>query len=197
MKLRNLLRPAYLYRRLKVALYEKRHPDHPWIAPGAIRFCEEHLRSDMKALEWGSGRSTLWWARHVDHLVSVEHDPKWHQIISGRLLDQQIKNVDYRFVEVDTHVTGGQRQVFDHLPAYVAVAESFAPCSLDFIVADGHYRQACVRAAFAILKPGGLLLIDNFNWLPDPVWEVPGEWTKVCDATDGLTRTVIFRKPAA
>lgn len=194
MKLSNLLRPIYLVRRFAVAIYEWRHPGHPWIAPGAIRYCEQHLHNKMRALEWGSGRSTLWWARRVGHLVSVEHDEKWHQMIAARLQDQQVNNVDYRFVPVDLKVTGGERQVFDELPPYVAVAEDFEPESLDFIVADGHYRQACVRAAFSILKPGGLLLIDNFNWLPDSAWEVPAGWSMVCDAENVLTRTVIFQK---
>lgn len=36
MKLRNLLRPFYVAGRIQNWLYEKRHPDHPWLAPGAF-----------------------------------------------------------------------------------------------------------------------------------------------------------------
>ena len=196
MKIRNLFRPVYLVRRLALMAYERRHPDHPWIAAGAIDFCAAHLHQQMEALEWGSGRSTLWWARHVKHLVSVEQDEMWHSIISQKLSDQAIANVDYRFVQVDPNITGGPRQVFDVLPPYVAVIEQFPPQSLDFVVVDGHYRVACIRAAIPRLKAGGLLLIDNFNWLPPEKWEIPDGWVKVCDSSNALTQTVIWKKPA-
>lgn len=197
MKIRNLFRPAYVARRLALMAYEWRNPDHPWIAAGAIAYCASHLRRDMQALEWGSGRSTLWWARHVGRLISVEHDAEWHALISQRLRDQGISNVDYRYIPVDREMTGGERQVFDVAPPYVGVVDEFAPSSLDFAVVDGHYRIACVRAAIECLKPGGLLLIDNFNWLPPLSWEIPAEWTKVCDSSNVMTQTVIWRKPTA
>ena len=197
MKIRNLFRPVYIVRRLALMAYERRHPDHPWIAKGAIEFCAANLRPDMHAIEWGSGRSTLWWARHVGQLMSVEQDAEWHTLISRKLREQGISNVDYRHVPVDLTTSGGDRQIFETLPQYVAVAEEFAPGSVDFVVVDGHYRIACVRAAVSCLKPGGLLLIDNFNWLPPFSWEIPTGWRKVCDSSNAMTQTVIWRKPVA
>jgi predicted O-methyltransferase YrrM len=149
----------------------------------------------MQALEWGSGRSTLWWARHVQHLVSVEQDEGWHAIISSRLREQGIANVDYRFIPVDASLPCDDRQIFSTLPPYVKVVDDHADDSLDLVVVDGHYRQACIRAVLSKIKPGGYLLVDNFNWLPESRWEIPVEWVKVCDSSNALTQTVVWQKP--
>ncbi len=53
MRLRNLFRPLYIAGRIQNRLYEKRNPDHPWLAPDAIVWLEKHLRSDMRGFEWG------------------------------------------------------------------------------------------------------------------------------------------------
>ncbi len=195
MNYRILLRPVYLARRLALMLYERRHPEHPWIAAGAIAYCSTHLSRTMKGLEWGSGRSTLWWAGHLDSLMSVEQNQQWYEEISKQIHTKGITNVDYRYIPVDDSLTGGERQMFPILPPYVAVANEFQPESLDFVVVDGHYRLTCVRAIHSKIKPGGLLLIDNFNWLPPEDWEIPSGWVKVCDDSNALTKTVIWKKP--
>lgn len=71
MKLRNLFRPFYVAGRFQNWLYEKRHPDHPWLSPGAIAWLEQNLRPHMRGFEWGSGRSTLWLARRLTSLTSI------------------------------------------------------------------------------------------------------------------------------
>jgi hypothetical protein len=41
MRLRNLLRPLYLAGRLQNWIHERRHPDHPWLAPATIVWLEQ------------------------------------------------------------------------------------------------------------------------------------------------------------
>ena len=68
------------------------------------------------------------------------------------------------------------RPVYEPLPRYVAVFNEFEDGSLDFVVVDGHYRQACILAALPKLKVGGLLMLDNSNWLSDREWGIPVSW---------------------
>ncbi|MDM8553380.1 hypothetical protein QUF75_01435 [Desulfococcaceae bacterium HSG7] len=51
----------------------------PWIAFGAIRFLEKHLHEDMHVFEYGIGGSTLFFAKRVKAVVSIEHDKEWYE----------------------------------------------------------------------------------------------------------------------
>ncbi len=44
-----------------------------------------------------------------------------------------------------------------------------APQSLDYALVDGSYRDECVMRALEVLRPGGMLILDNANWyIPHP-----------------------------
>ena len=56
------------------------------------------------------------------------------------------------------------------LARYVDVIEEF-PAGFDVIVVDGAARGLtrlkCARAAVQYLKPGGMIILDNADWLPE------------------------------
>ena len=72
-----------------------------------------------------------------------------------------------------------------------------ADASVDFVVIDGHYRQACVLAALPKIKPGGRLLIDNSNWLSTLDWGVPSSWPLVHRSSNVMAETSIWERPPA
>ncbi len=56
------------------------------------------VRPEDVGLEWGSGRSTVWFAKRVAEITSVEHDPKWASIVRKRLCVANLETrVSYRF----------------------------------------------------------------------------------------------------
>ncbi|WP_394821330.1 class I SAM-dependent methyltransferase [Pendulispora albinea] len=196
MNLQSLLlvgRPWYLMRRIAYKAYEMRHPDEPWISQGAVRFCDAHLHRGMRGVEWGSGRSTAWFAQRLGHLVSVEHSFEWHAIVSRKL--EALRNVDYRFVALDHPEKQPTVPRYDPQPRYVAVVNDFEDGSLDFAVVDGHYRQACVLAVLPKLRAGGLLLIDNTDWMPLDEWGVPSSYPIVHQSRNVMTQTTVWEKP--
>ena len=166
MRLRHLLRPLYLARRLQNWIYEQRHPDHPWLAPAAIAWLDQHLRPDMRGWEWGSGRSTLWFARRLASLTSIESDVTWFEQV--RSMVSGLSNVDLRHIPLEHREAETYALDYAVLPANAAAIVSKPDASLDFVVVDGWYRPVCARAALSKLKPGGLLLIDNTDW-KDPL----------------------------
>lgn len=195
MNISSILNPTHLVRRLHYKLYELRHPNEPWISQAAVRFCEQQLDSvEHIGLEWGSGRSTKWYAHHLRHLTSVEHDKKWYKQVKNQLLDSSVENVNYFFVPLDHDLKLPCVPIYENPPKYVEVASSFADQSIDFVVVDGHYRQACVIAAVPKLRSGGLLLVDNTNWLPLEQWCVPSSWKVVHQSSNVMTETTIWQK---
>ena len=170
-----------------------RNPEVPWISRGCIEYLDGVLTQDMRALEWGSGRSTRWYARRVAHILSVEHDSTWHATVTERL--RALENAECRLIPLEHPVSAPTRAQYDPLPKYVAVAQSFDRESLGFVVVDGHYRQACVRAALDRLRPGGLLLIDNSNWLTPEEWGVPSTWHLRHQSGDRAAFSTVWQKP--
>lgn len=188
-------RPSLLVHRARRFLFDLRNPGAPWLAPKVIAYLERELRSDMRGLEWGSGRSTAWLGRRLGSLTSVEHNPAWFDRVNTTLRDARLTNVDLRLVSLDHDGAEPPPEQITVVPAYVAVADGFGDESLDFVLVDGSYRSLCVLAARPKLTPGGLLVVDDANWLPGLGAELLSGWPLVCGSS-GISNTLVWRKPS-
>ena len=54
----------------------------PWCTYSFIKFIEPRLKKDFKVFEYGSGNSTLWYAKRVAEITSVENDFGWYNSVS-------------------------------------------------------------------------------------------------------------------
>lgn len=188
--------PGLLWHRLCYWVWERQHPDEPWLTPGAVEFLKAHLRPDMTGLEWGSGRSTRWYAAHLRRLVSVEHHAGWYERVKADLEKHGARGADYRLLPLSHPEHETTHPHYAPLPPYVAVVREFPEGTLDFAVVDGHYRQACVREALPRLSPGGLLLVDDTTMLSSlSDWGVPADWPIASHTSNGLKTTTVWRKP--
>lgn len=150
--------PRYAYDRLTVWLYEKLHPDSLWLTSAANKILESWLRPSDVGFEWGAGRNTLWLAKRVANLTSIEHDAQYYERIRLSLSVAQIKNVHLQLQSLDGEENS----------AYIKAINSYTPNSLDFVLVDGRLRHYCVIAAVDKVRPGGLLILDNANrYLPN------------------------------
>jgi hypothetical protein len=180
-------RPSYLFHWLRLAIRKRLVPPEPWISQKAIRYLDEHLRTNMKVWEWGSGHSTAWLAERVGSLVSIEHHAGWSRMVSNRLQMRGLSNAQCRYVSETAAGT--------QAPAYVQAIADAPDASFDLIFIDGEHRMLCVGAGLPKLRPGGILLIDNTNWMPLAEWGVPPEWPILHQSCNGNTQTTIWRKP--
>jgi predicted O-methyltransferase YrrM len=201
--------PRYVYNRTRQILYEHDHPDDPWLTPEAVRLLTSMLRPADRGAEFGSGRSTIWFAERVGHLTSVEHDAQWYATVSARLKDRGLTNVDYILAPRDQPAEPGG------MSEYARTALTFADGSLDFALIDGLYRGRTASLMLPKIKSGGLLIIDNVNWYlpsrshapnsrtpargPDgPVWaEVAQDltdWRSIWTSS-GVWDTAMYLKP--
>lgn len=153
--------PRYIRARARQALYQRGHPDAPWLTPEAIRLLDSMLRPSDIGAEFGSGRSTLWLARRCAHLTSVEHDEAWHATVLATLAVEEITHVDYQCHPRDAPDAPGDRS------AYAQVAQFLGDESIDFALVDGLYRDDVTLFLLPKIRPGGMLIIDNVNrYLP-------------------------------
>jgi hypothetical protein len=204
--------PAYIYHRITDWLYRSRNPQAPWLTPSAVEYLQQALQPSFNGLEYGSGRSTTWFARRVNSLISVEHNVDWYNRVSGDIEQLHLTNVQYhRFSKPDNSL-GFEKQKSSE---YVQASSNIKEKSLDFVLVDGVVRPACVDRSIPLLKPGGLLIIDDANhylpcnsWAPNSRTQKDGplneEWAFVKKELtgwnevwfgNGIKETAVFRKP--
>lgn len=193
----------YAYDRLRYVAYRWTHPYTPWFTPAAIDFLEKHLSASDEGFEWGSGWSTLWFARRLASIASVEHDPEWRERVSRQLLRNSLYSAVI-FLEQDED-------------SYVRAIERMPQRNFSLIVVDGldKLRDRCALLALDHIKPGGLILVDDVQrYLPSnsrspnavlanspprtPLWQEFVDrvrtWNVVWTSS-GVTDTAIWRSP--
>jgi hypothetical protein len=124
----------------------------PWYTYPAIEFLQQLDFSQKTVFEYGSGMSTLYWAARAARVVSVEDDEQWfHQVKS-----LAPANVELIFEPDLSKFADTIHRHGDHY---------------DVIVVDGpargRTRLKCSRAAIDHLREGGLVILDNSDWLPE------------------------------
>lgn len=147
--------PRYLVNRARVWLHERRHKQTPWFTSESVLLLDRLLRRSDVGIEWGSGRSTVWFARRVHRLISIEHVPEWRQKVEQMLAVVNLTNVDLRLAEYDAHS--------ESTSPYVCVLEELPTESVDFAVVDGMARDQITMGLLDKIRPGGLLILDNAN----------------------------------
>ncbi len=188
--------PLASLRKVRDRWYETSHPGYPLLTPGANEFLERNITGEMVGFEWGSGGSTLWFARHSKRLISIEHDERWHREIGRQLQALGLTNVDYRHVPLDHEESAPTVPVYEVQPRYVAEIAAMPDESFDYCLIDGHYRQACLLAALPKVRVGGLLVVDDTHWMPLERWGVPASWEIAAQKPSSMKTTTILRKPA-
>lgn len=197
MNLRHWLRdPRRAVARARYWMWEKYNPDKPWLCPGTVRFLEREISPTWHALEFGSGRSSVWFAGKVAKLTSVEANEGWYCTVGAQLRAKSVCNVDYRLVTLDHPAGEDEWPVYDPIPRYVAAADAFGDGELGLVVVDGHYRTHCVRRSVPKIRPGGLLLVDDVERWPDlSAIPVPADWPVADLSSNGLKQTCVWLRP--
>lgn len=141
--------------------------DVPWWTFASADAVEDFLRGrpGARALEWGSGASTVWLARRCGSVVSIEHDVDWARSMQ-RVLPA---NAELRVVppvdagtRLSRDVVTSSKRGFEGLDFADYVAEVDALEGVfDVVVVDGRAREACLARAVDRLAPGGVLVVDN------------------------------------
>ena len=90
--------PRYIKNRIANVYYKMTCPNQPWLTRTANEILNTYLKKSDIGLEFGSGRSTLWFAKRVAKLTSVEHNEIWVANVRAMLNKAGIENVDYRFL---------------------------------------------------------------------------------------------------
>ncbi len=196
----------YILSRIKDIIYQKLNPSDPWLTPDSIKLIKKLIKEDDKILEFGSGRSTIWFSKYSQLVYSIETNLIWYHKIKKVINNKSIKNVKLFLLEE-------KKGNFDQ--KYSNFLKSMKQDFFDIILVDGKHRDITTRKSMKVLKSGGLLIIDNVNRYMLSASRSPnslkktgkhlnGEWKRIekdlkkwrCIWTsNGVTDTAIFFKP--
>jgi len=170
--LRDLSNRHYFSSWLKLLL-KKSNPvkeQIPFLPFRAQEWLKHFLKSDMCVFEYGSGGSTLFIAKRVKSIVSIEHDQKWYQYISAILKKSAINNCEYLLIEPEnrdlmlkySNLISNQL-IFKPFKKYITQIEEYPDNSFDLVSVDGRARNFCIKYAIQKVRKGGILLLDDSN----------------------------------
>jgi SAM-dependent methyltransferase len=157
------LNPQYVPRTLRHNVINGATPldlELPWFSYAAIDFLSKQLRNDMEVAEYGSGGSTLFFAKRTRKVFSIEDNEKWFALVSERVKQLGFKNVELKLCPFDfKNPTGFEKS--DYLLA-------LPNRTFDVIVIDGseewsQVRPVCFEHAEKFIKPGGLIIVAD-SW---------------------------------
>ena len=183
----------YVYDRLRDRRFVRRYPELPWITPEAIEILGRvRLTRDIRALEAGTGRSTIWFAQRVKSLIAIEHDNSWFEKVRQELDSACIHNVTLELWSASEDASGS-------IP-YVDRVKQITDNSLGFALVDGVCRDEVALAAIPKIAPGGVLAIDDAHrYLPSDsrsplsrsIEDAPAgrTWADFASAVDSWTAT--------
>ena len=133
----------------------------PWYSYPAIEFLRTLDLNGKRVFEFGSGNSSVFWARKADSVLAVENDGAWAAIVQSfavpnlRVIEETDRD---RYVSTPEREGGG----------------------FDVVVVDGRYRRRCAAAAARVVKAGGFIVFDNADWYPDACSDLRAQgWVQI------------------
>jgi hypothetical protein len=181
----------------------------PWIVYEAVAWLKSYLRQDMRVFEWGSGGSTLFIAKRVKSVISVEHDSGWYGQVDKKIHEAGFDNIQYELIvpkkseQFDTFYASSDERFWGYSFSDYAQAIDFHTInSFDLVVVDGRARLGCIKHAISRVRPGGYLLLDNSERIEyalgkqlliewhQTVFRGPGPYV------DFFTETTVWQKPS-
>lgn len=118
----------------------------PWMNFGFQSFLHERLHKNLNVFEYGSGYSTVFYARRVGTVMSVEYDETWYETIQ----DLVPENAMILFMAADAD------------GAYCRSIQS-AGRQYEVVIIDGRDRINCIRQSLECLTANGVIVLDDSN----------------------------------
>ncbi len=118
----------------------------PWMTYPVIEFLQKTLQPHHEIFEFGCGASTLFFAKKVKKVTSLETNKNWLELIKQKLPSKN--------VEIILMKDGLTNDLY----------QNFAKDSgqkFDFIIIDSLKRFECAKNSITALKPGGVIILDD------------------------------------
>lgn len=136
---------------------------YPWLSFGAIIALESIVNKNLNVLEFGSGGSTIFWAKTCKAVKSYETDIDWY--IKVKEKTKNLKNTELIFGDQELILRNIKQEPNNHY---------------DIILIDLYpkhaQREIITNAAIPKLKKDGYIIVDNYNNFGMQNFKYPTNW---------------------
>ena len=158
--------------------------ERPWVTYRVIDFLEKVLTKEMRVCEFGVGGSTLFFAKRVNELISVEHDDSWAGKVVEEMKKRNYTHWELKIVPPTPHVFPTPPDIADPdnfassnenyagmwFKDYACAIDNFPDGHFDVVQVDGRVRPSCAKRALNKIKKGGYLVVDDthrahYSWV--------------------------------
>ncbi|WP_411895030.1 hypothetical protein [Winogradskyella sp. A2] len=119
----------------------------PWMNYPVIEFLNKRIHNKLVVFEYGSGASTMFFAKRAKKIISIEYDKDWYKKIKKELF-KKISNGQIHYHELN-----------DSYPRAIDYHLNDQKC--DVVVIDGRKRVKCAKRAFNYLSDIGVVIFDD------------------------------------
>jgi hypothetical protein len=145
--------------------WQKFDPDNGLVMPWFTHPFLEELKTweleEKVVLEYGGGRSTAWWRRCCDLVVTVEANVEYAWNIREECVKRMVPNGVLLLREVNE---GDREKEHEYVLASRQQVLNVGAVEYDIVVVDGIFRYECMREGIKLLcKRGGRLIVDNWD----------------------------------
>lgn len=116
----------------------------PWMNYSIIAFLDQRLNKNLSLFEYGSGFSTMFYAKRVQQVTSLEYDQNWLTRIKNSVPDNA--TLVYQANDIDG----------EYCRAIQLENKKY-----DVVIVDGRDRVNCVKQGLANLSEQGVLILDD------------------------------------
>ena len=125
---------------------------YPWLTYGAIIALEHIVNKEMKVLEFGSGGSTIFFAKNCKSLKSYETSQVWCDNVKEKIASEELKNVEILLCDRRRLRKGLEAEPDNYYD--IALVDSDPKRSRRLHLANNVVSK---------IKTGGWLIIDNYK----------------------------------
>jgi len=115
----------------------------PWLTYPFIYFLEPRIHKYLRVFEYGCGNSTIWFAKRVGEIISIEHNQGW-----AKKITEALPTNGKVILSTDP----------DEYPKKICEFGKF-----DIILIDGLSRDECSSFALTSITNDGVIILDNSN----------------------------------
>lgn len=138
-----LARKGWVRSVLESAVVDDAGEPLPWLTYPCVDFLASRLRPEWNLFEYGAGASTLYFARRVKAVASVEHD----EAFAAGLRERLPANANLTVRPAGSATYAGALAECGELP--------------DLVLIDGVDRAQCIEESLRRLAPSAVLVLDD------------------------------------
>jgi tRNA A58 N-methylase Trm61 len=125
----------------------------PWITYQAIEFFNQNLKKNHLIFEYGCGSSTIFFAKKVKKVVSIETNEIWFEIINKKIKEQNIDNVEI-FLMTD----GISNEKYEN---FLENYQKENNLDFDFVIIDSIKRFKCAQNVLKFINNKTKIVLDD------------------------------------